>query len=211
VRQGIGFAARVSGAFTLVETMVVVVLVMVLGALLFAGFRATIGQARSSVDASNLRQIGQAAEMYAAGHDGERTLSAGPLVVARLVSPEIVVSPLDVTEEGIANRFLEKMLDEIKKEVTLPCRTSYVGMREGGKRLHVDWMRQEFEEMARTRRDFGWLVNVARFSLGSSGEDHVMDGSGPYQRLLLDGSLRAKRRNPEDPKVFDDLFGDPPK
>lgn len=59
-----------SKAFTLVETLVVVAIVMILATMLFALSGAATGRAKHTVCASNLRQLGTAMHIYAEDYDG---------------------------------------------------------------------------------------------------------------------------------------------
>ncbi len=60
---------RRSGAFTLIELLVVIAIIAILAAILFPVFAQAREKARQSSCASNLRQVGMAARMYAGDYD----------------------------------------------------------------------------------------------------------------------------------------------
>jgi prepilin-type N-terminal cleavage/methylation domain-containing protein/prepilin-type processing-associated H-X9-DG protein len=64
------FLAGVRAAFTLVEMLVVIVILVILAGLLFVVYSAAKERSRRGVCASNLHQIGVAGSMYAEDHDG---------------------------------------------------------------------------------------------------------------------------------------------
>ncbi len=61
--------SRSRRAFTLIELLVVIAIIAVLAAILFPVFARAREQARRTVCASNLRQLGLAAKMYSQDHD----------------------------------------------------------------------------------------------------------------------------------------------
>lgn len=69
-----GRKPRGSPGFTLIEVLVVIALIAILAALLFPTFSQARASARRSACAANLRQLGQAALMYAGDWDGAASL-----------------------------------------------------------------------------------------------------------------------------------------
>jgi prepilin-type N-terminal cleavage/methylation domain-containing protein len=68
---------RANHAFTLVELLVVLVIITILGALVFAGYSKIVVTSQRSVCASNMRQVWQAALMYVAENKGKLPKDAG--------------------------------------------------------------------------------------------------------------------------------------
>lgn len=62
--------SRSAAGFTLIEILVVIAVVAVLGALLFAAFSRAREKGRTAACQSNLHQIGLAVQQYAQDHDG---------------------------------------------------------------------------------------------------------------------------------------------
>jgi type II secretory pathway pseudopilin PulG len=142
-----------SSAFTAVELVVAVAIVAGLAALALVGFQAARVRSLLTVDASNLRQIGQAAEMYASDHNGLRPLSVRELYTEGRLEKGIVVSPLGPTEEGIANRFVEGLAfrEEEKERLRHRARTTYIGPGDG------NWSLSRYHEAMQDRTHVGGL------------------------------------------------------
>ncbi len=68
--QNRAFTPDKSAAFTLIELLVVIGIIALLAAILFPVFAAARGKARQAACLSNLRQIGNATQMYASDYDG---------------------------------------------------------------------------------------------------------------------------------------------
>ena len=61
---------RKNSGYTLVELLIVIAMLALMAAMLFPVFAQARAKARTTVCASNLRQIGQAMAMYAPDYDG---------------------------------------------------------------------------------------------------------------------------------------------
>ena len=200
-------------AFTMVEVLVVVSIVLILISLAWVGYRASKVRAQVAVDISNLRQLGQAAAIYASQHNDVQPLSVRQLVADRLVGEGIVTSPLDPTTEGIATRFVSTLALPPDQLATLKhtVRTTYLGPGDGG------WTQESYRMRMENRSQVGWLVNLALCDPGRIG--NYRGTVGPYRRLLNDGSVRSKTMGYSsafidgifESKVlpFADYFGEP--
>ena len=78
---------RTRSAFTLVEMLVVIGILVVLAALLFASFGPVREKARQRTCASNLHQWGTAYAMYIADYDGQEATKGIPMTNAQLGLP----------------------------------------------------------------------------------------------------------------------------
>jgi prepilin-type N-terminal cleavage/methylation domain-containing protein/prepilin-type processing-associated H-X9-DG protein len=69
-RWALGVEGRTRRAFTLIELLVVIAIIAILAAILFPVFAKAREAARKTTCVSNLRQLGQAAQMYVQDNDG---------------------------------------------------------------------------------------------------------------------------------------------
>lgn len=172
-------------AFTLVEVLIVIAVLAVLVAILLPVTNNARIQARRTVVLSNLRQIGQAMEVYLQDYDSVSGRHATDLVDAKLVPPALLESPFDPIREGLANyhRFISP---EMGRKTT-PYKDSVLVLDEV---VGPSLTRQVAES-----RGSGWAVsfvdNLPVFNDPLQGESGIFVSAikGAYYRLGFDGSV----------------------
>lgn len=183
--QGLERIALRSGrpGYTLVEVLVAVAIIIMLAGLVLSAIVAGKEGAKVSVDVSNLRQLGQAAALYASENDEEPPLSVRPLIASGTVTSEITQSPSDSTQEGMLARFIRDVT-LASKEIRGPIpRATYIGPSDA----LWDW--STFSRRILPGRNPGWLVNLVRCNRKFG---RVTGSTGPYLRLLMDGSVQHR-------------------
>ncbi len=188
--------------FSLVELLVVIGIVIVLAAIAFSVFSSATHKAKDTSDIGNLRQIGQASEMYAADFDDKRPLSTIPLLSLNRIGQEVVVSRHDTSKEGFIRRFWNSIgYPDAPK--SLPWRITYVGVGDAG------WGNASVERKIEPHPAPGWMIS---FHEALASEKVSTEGvpPGPYFRLCLDGSVQRRVYSAPDPNslVFADFFHD---
>lgn len=190
-------SAETKRGVTLVEILVAVAVVAVLAAILLPVFARAYRSSKVSVDVSNLRQIDVAKNLYAADYNDRFIPSAGFLSANGYCSQDVVVSSLDITEEGIGNIY--KMMHAWRGGAISgpwPMRVSYHGLYEnfpGNWFEHAE--RFAFAMQEKSGYD-GWLVSL------SGGEIRVYEAGflpdipismafhhGHFLRLTYAGSI----------------------
>ncbi|MEX2243579.1 MAG: type II secretion system protein [Fimbriimonadaceae bacterium] len=181
--DGIGVSTtRQNRGLSLVEILVVTAILAVVAGILIPVLLSSKRQAGLAVDISNLRQIGQAAEIYRQDTDGAWPLTVFPLLDGGILKgDQILRSPLDATPSGMSYLF------SLEWETPAYQRTdvfvSYVGV------LQVGLDRDYFESDIRPATNPGWLVNL------TSTERYRPNSKiriGRYHRLFLDGSVAVR-------------------
>jgi type II secretory pathway pseudopilin PulG len=164
-------------AFTIVETLTAIVIIVVLAGLTFAGLAQAKRQAWNSVDVHQLREVGIAAEMYRE-NAGVKSPLIDHLVDANLLSSTLVVSPLDTTRYGIANHSRQRSGQRMT-----PYRLTYLSLPEA-----TSVLIPTVEES----RGGGMFVSLAGADPAIPGENPPVSYKGRYLRLLFDGSVTSR-------------------
>jgi competence protein ComGC len=89
-------------AFTLIEFLVTVGVIIILAGIIFAVYNQSKSSAEDVSSLSNLRQLGQAASMYVDAN-GAWPISARYLVDTKMVPEELLQSANDHSERGLGN------------------------------------------------------------------------------------------------------------
>jgi prepilin-type N-terminal cleavage/methylation domain-containing protein len=174
-------------AFTLVEMLVVMAIVAILFGVLLPVLAKSRREAHTADNISNLRQLGQAAQLY---HEQNDRYPWGTidLVQAKLVPPTICASHLDSTPKGISNEIADylghhaRMNDE---ELGVSYKSTYAGPRE----YRMD--PEVYKEWVTAERAGGWLVDLTSAERGR--DPDYITANGVYRRLLFDGSVATRK------------------
>jgi type II secretory pathway pseudopilin PulG len=188
-----------SRAFTFVEILVVVAVLIVLYAISMAVIQEGKRRALDATDASNLRQLGMASSLYGSDNDTIESHRLITLATSGLAPIAIMRSAGDPTAKGIANSIIS--CDQTfgnHKTFSTPEYDSYLSVADSDVTS-----REEFNRGT----NVGWLVALTR-SIPAGTPAPIDDCryfllDGDYQRLLNDGSVqhRAHRRgaSPQSP------------
>lgn len=171
---------------TLIEILAVIAIVVLIIGITTPVLVSSKQKALQSAELSQLRQIGQARTLYAPESEIAVT-SVSQLVEANLVPKSICFSPLDRTDQGMANSLVKSLAQNssIYTDLQLPYPTTYVGFRELN--YPADWLTKHVS----AGKDGGWLVSMTASNYGPFNTWNGMY-FGRYHRLLLDGSVRTK-------------------
>jgi prepilin-type N-terminal cleavage/methylation domain-containing protein len=175
-------------AFSLIETLIVIVVITILAALLFPVISSSKRAAVKTDDLSKLRQLGQAAAMYEDRY-GVFPLGTGQLVEAGMVPRELCVSVRDTTAFGFANevaQFTDQRLRSLGTSApTRPYKNSFVGLEEFGLTHY------SFDKYVTNGPAGGWLIDVGDSERTEFPTPTAWNGS--YRRLLTDGSVVTRQ------------------
>jgi type II secretory pathway pseudopilin PulG len=185
---------------TLVEVLTAAAVLVLLEGLLVPMLVTARERSKAATDVSNLRQLGQAAAIYAEGDAKRFPTSARMLADAGLVPKEIVVSSRDGSEDGLANLLISQNPSGMSSGVVSTAyKMSYVGPLEQG------WPYEYFEAHILPTRGAGWLVNIVECKPLQG--KYLAGATGRYQRLMLDGSVQNRVQHgitvEDDGKVVD--------
>jgi prepilin-type N-terminal cleavage/methylation domain-containing protein len=186
---------RAKKGFTLVELLIVIAVILVVAAITTPVIsRAKYGALLTS-DLSNLRQIGQAAEMYHLSYD-EWTYSVTPLVENGLVPPKLLSASTDTYPRGIANKAAEVVRE--RPRPYYPFRNSYISQHDYGVKSTRLQYPGEFPAS-------GWLLLLTEYEPVSTLYVPTLP-EFRYLRLCYDGSI-VKRPFFRLPTVFQGRAG----
>lgn len=173
-------------AFSLVEVLVVIGIILLLSALLLTVFSQSKKSAYGADSLSRLRQLGAAGVLY---HEerGLWPVSASDVVVAGLAPKDLLRSPRDTTPEGIAHSVAKELLAG-PLESERPAQTyfeSYPG------HSHYGITRLQRASLERGGTAAGWLIDLTE----STRKPHApwMMCEGKYTRLTYEGSVVSRR------------------
>jgi prepilin-type N-terminal cleavage/methylation domain-containing protein len=174
---------RVTSAFSLIEILVVIVVIGILAAIIFAVASSSRAKADQAVTTSNMRQLAAAGALYREDF-GAWPRSAAQLVRLKRVPAELVAMKRDNTEHGVAY--------EAAMSVGLKPKTDVRDSLPGWESLIVSpaqtaWMEQEGEAS-------GWLVDLLDLEVPEWGS--WVSAKGQYRRLTFDGAVILRQNKP---------------
>lgn len=170
-------------AFTLVELLVVMAVIIIIAAIILAAFSQSKSSAKDVKSLSNLRQLGQAAAIYADAN-GVWPESARVLVEAKMVPKELLISDNDHSEKGLGNLAIVGTYNGVAPPLT-NYKLSYGGF--------LEWeISPIMQSRIRESQNGGWLVDLSR-SKFSSDPRGLLFAEGSYRRLLFDTAVVARR------------------
>jgi|GEM_PF-2821170 len=177
-------------AFTLIEILVVVAIMLVLYAILTPILSQAKKAALATDDLVRLQQLGHAAALYT--NDTERPVrNCAELVEAQAIKSSMCVANLDDTKEGFANIALAQSMRNQGGDKFVspkPYRMSFIGLRD----MNVN--SSQLEAGAPGTR--GWLVDIGKsIRTVPNRDDPAILGmhEGIYRRLLDSGSVVTRR------------------
>lgn len=182
--------------FTLIKLLVVVGVIALLTAILLPVFARAHRHAKVSVDISNLRQLGHAASLYAGDHNDRFVPSAGYLVDTGYCPVDVVFSPLDMTDSGLANLYgkANKLASGGEFE-EWPSKVSYVGLFEWASSDYMKSEQHHFRFVRESTDNDGWLISQSggdieiRETTHQSETASIPFHSGHYLRLTMAGGV----------------------
>lgn len=183
-------------AFSLVEILVVIFILVLVGGLLLPILSRSKAEALKADDIARLRQIGMAQQIYHESYQGRYSLSVIPLVESQLLPKELAASLRDHSPEGLANVMAAQNLEMDSEFIgrRASFKSSFIGIEEQG------WSQEYFVKNILDGKNPGWLVNVVETVPGTG--SILAAATGPYHRLCLDGSVQ--RRTQSRITVIDD-------
>lgn len=174
----------VKKAFTLIEVLVVVAVIVVLGTLIYALMSGAKKEAKDTNSLSNLRQLGIAASMYSEDF-GAWPTSCKFLVDAGLVPKELVASTNDVTDKGLGNMAILSEYAGMPAPKMTPYKLTYGGFLE----WHIS---EKYQQIFKEDEGGGWLVDLSPGKPGKT-PDTMLFAEGAYHRLLFDSSVTTRQ------------------
>ncbi|MEX2244382.1 MAG: type II secretion system protein [Fimbriimonadaceae bacterium] len=172
-------------ALSLIELLVVIAIIVVLAGLVASVYFVGKDRAKVVVDMSNLHQIGLAGAIYAGDYDDQPALSTLPLLKSGYIKDDIVVSPTDESESGLAVSFRLGIGLPVDEYLATAPKITYIGPGEG------DWPVFVYRSYMEETPNQGWLVDLTRGE--REHEDSISTTEGRYQRLLFDTSVITRR------------------
>jgi prepilin-type N-terminal cleavage/methylation domain-containing protein len=174
--------------YSLIETLVVITIIAVLASILMPTLTSAKRQAVKTDDMSKMRQLGQAAAMYEDRH-GEFALHTSQLLAERLVTPELLVSTRDDTEDGLANqvaRYTTRLLGDLTHlGRPVQYKNTFIALGDFG----LD--HQALREDIMSGPAAGWLIDVIESERNEFPTPTQWNGT--YRRLTLEGSVVTRR------------------
>lgn len=174
---------------SLVEVIVAVTIVAILAAIVSSALHFGKDRAYQTSDIERLRQIGQAAEIYAQA-EGSRPLSCGELVRTGGLDPVLCSGTADRTRYGSS---WECVSTQVLPPRVPGFRRSFVGLAD---LVAGDPFQDPRFARIRTGGGQGWLVDLQP---SESRWPHPCVLSGKYHRLLDDGAVVTRQHQVLDP------------
>jgi hypothetical protein len=140
--------------------------------------------ALETVEVSQLRQLGQAREMYLT--DSPASECRLPELAGFVPSGELIVSsPLDPDPQGRSNRISKDLVSfgGAPVDYSVSSRISYIGYHTFG------WPAVLADKYLDDKPRRGWLLSFSRSQPKRPNGDMIGGLRGKYMRLLLDGSV----------------------
>lgn len=182
-------------AFSLIELLVVVAIIVILAAIGLTIMSGAKGSAKDTVAISNMRQLGQAAALYSETY-GEWPTSCRYLVASGLAPKQLLVNPNDPTELGLGNVAVVGNYFGIRSPGTTPYRMSFGGF--------LEWEVSKFQvPYIKEAQGGGWLVDVTPSQKQKDARSLIF-AEGVYRRVLFDTAVVARRHYSaiEDGKTY---------
>jgi prepilin-type N-terminal cleavage/methylation domain-containing protein len=178
--------------FTITELLVVIAIIAIVSAIVMPLLAMAKVAGLETVEISQLRQLGQAREMYLSDsstqechlHHLAEYLPGGKALVS---------SPLDPDISGRSNRIAKSLIAPGSPDRSAPFRVSYVGAHTFG------WTDDLVNKYLTGKPKRGWLLSFSRSRPDRISSEFDAGLRGRYLRLLLDGSVL---RLSHDPKNF---------
>ncbi|MCA0360023.1 MAG: prepilin-type N-terminal cleavage/methylation domain-containing protein [Armatimonadetes bacterium] len=167
-------------AFTLIELLIVIGIVVIIAALLFPLFSAAKRKAMETQELNQLRQWAVAHESYLADFDDKLPGDTIPLVRGGYAPASLCALPWDPFPEGWAN---SNRHDGIAPKT--PYKDSFMPLRLAAGR--------QFFEAFRQSNNGGWLISASHDSSYDAGD--VVLKKSKYRRLTFGGSIIHRRFN----------------
>jgi len=194
-------------AFTVVELLVCVAIVVTIASLLLSVLGNSKREALLTEDVAKLPQLGAAAQLYESDHDGMHPLSVQPLTRTSRADPVLVQSALDPTKEGWLNLLVLTMSKSNPNYTRRrpSTRISFVGV---GDLFRGSAGAELRSSIASSEDSSGWLIAFSLNKVAHVERPREML-SGAYLRLTFAGAvLRRNSAEREGELAYQDLFRD---
>lgn len=168
---------------SLVELLVVVGIIALLAAIVLASMAESKRAAKSAVGISQLRQLGQAAAIYAEDRGGWPT-SAKYLVESGAVPKELLDNPNDSTDVGLGNKALLAGYENGGRPNPTPYKNSYGGF--------LEWEISRIVQSKIEEQQGGWLVDLSS-SKRTGFPESLLFSEGSYRRLRFDTAVVVRQ------------------
>ena len=169
--------------FTLVELLVSIAIILIIAGIVLPSIIRGKRSAITAEDISQLRQIGQAAEIYRTDYDDQHPLAVSPIVETGILSESILTSKADPYQQGFANAYLEKRQSPLRLDFQL----SY-----GDFLDTFGYRREYYEEFLVDAPNPGWLLNLLHPASDSCTLDSIGQYCGEFYRLSFDTSVHHR-------------------
>lgn len=173
-------------AFSLIEVLVVCAIIAILIALVGVGVRNAVLRAKASADTSNLRQIGQALELYISEKDGLGPRQLDEMVVSQHLPSQLLAGSCDPTQSGYANIFRQSPNGRYFGRKPVPYKFSYITKLDASEGLQ-----QSEADATASRR--GWLIGATHGKQVTPANFLPVHWQGSYLRLCNDGSVVSRQ------------------
>lgn len=168
---------------SLVELLVVIGIIALLMAIALASMAGGKGAAKSTVGISQMRQLGQAAAIYAEDRGGW-PISARFLVDCGAVPKELLDNPNDSTDVGLGNTALLAGYENGGRPNPAPYKNSYGG--------YLEWEISRIVQSKIEEQPGGWLVDLSS-SKRTGFPESLLFSEGSYRRLRYDTSVVVRQ------------------
>jgi prepilin-type N-terminal cleavage/methylation domain-containing protein len=204
--QGRMLTLKTRKAFTLVEILVAITIILILIGIALPVLISARHRAKVANDLSQMKQIALAGVLYQE-QNGALPQSCATLVDAGMIPVALCSAMADPSPEGQANEFLTAAtaLSTDYARLKTPYRNSFLGLRE------LFWTPEMLEKKFEGANSKGWLVN-----LNQTAPVTDVSWKGTYYRILDDGGLLKRTVFLGDQKGggsemhYETLFGDFP-
>jgi type II secretory pathway pseudopilin PulG len=170
--------------------LIVIAILAILAALLLPVLVRSREKAKDTTEISNMHQMAIAGTLY---HDenGAWPLSVAPLVQQRLAPSNVSISPLDLSENGMANDLAALLATQCPAcdVAPTPYRRTFLGPDDFG---HSD---DTFAKQIEPTNGAGWLISLteSQSSQKNSPMGRFTSPMGSYHRVLLGGSVVVRK------------------